>query len=217
VSRFAPGSHGKYRPAGVRAGLSHALRTTQGMAPHAQRLRAPSLSVEPRASRRRRSRSQLEGGAPPVPGATASRRRCHPVNPAYLARLVAQQGHLCRRTCAPSGRWVTRGTFRLRPRTPRRRAGEFRAQGKARHPQDLCVGPRRGRTFQRVNEVLDIKKEQILDLAKIRRTWRRSANSTCSAASTWPDVDYELRGMIARVRWTCTSACTRTARWKCAG
>jgi len=68
----------------------------------------------------------------------------------------------------------------------------------------------------KINEVLDIKKEQILDLAKIKKNQEKIRELYLQRGFYMAEVEYELRrdspGEVDG-----TSACTRTARWRCVG
>ena len=179
-------------------GLSHAQEDDAGEAPHAQRLRAPSLSVEPE------SKPEASVKVPSLKVVRLQFRGNRKVeDDAIRVNLHTLPGSsLNKDTLQDDVRAIWKmGYFEdIQVETTDTTGGVLVSFVLKEKPaiRKIYVSGHDEVGLSKINEVLDIKKEQILDLAKIKK-------------------NVEKIRELYRVRWMCTSACTRTARWKCAG
>ena len=124
---------------------------------------------------------------------------------------------MCATTCAPSGRWATSRTSQVEVSEDEGSGsvGHLRAQGKAGHPQDLRRRQRRGRAVDKINEVLDIKKDQILDLAKVKKNVEKIKDALRREGLLHGGGHLRDQARHAPRRSTSGSTSTRTPRSRC--
>ena len=147
--------------------------------------RAPACArrgARPRAADRRlRSASAATARSRTTPSARSS---------LTTAGRQARPRRSCATTCARSGRWATSRTSRSRPRRHGAAIGaHLRGAGEARDPQDLRPPATRSSALDKINEVLDLKKDTILDLAKVKKNVEKIRDLYVEKGFYLADVD----------------------------
>jgi outer membrane protein insertion porin family len=174
-------------------GLSHAQEDDAGEAPHAQRLRAPSLSVEPE------SKPEASVKVPSLKVVRLQFRGNRKVeDDAIRVNLHTLPGSsLNKDTLQEDVRAIWKmGYFEdIQVETTDTTGGVLVSFVLKEKPaiRKIYVSGHDEVGLSKINEVLDIKKEQILDLAKIKKNVEKIRELYLQRGFYMADVDYELR------------------------